>query len=73
MKCKILLKGLALLVCLFMLSASNVMAQDYCVADFDYSGGVDAGDVGAFLDEYLQRTIYSNPCPPERPQYIVFT
>ena len=67
-------KILALISFLFLLSPSSVIAQDdFCVADFDYSGGEDAGDVGPFLDEYLQRTIYSNPCPPERPQYIVFT
>ena len=68
---KMLVGTLIVVVSLFMVSASSVIAQDdFCVADFDYSGGV---DVGAFLDEYLQRTIYSNPCPPERPQYIVFT
>ena len=71
---KMLVGTLIVVVSLFMVSASSVIAQDdFCVADFDYSGEVDAGDVGAFLDEYLQRTIYSNPCPPERPQYIVFT
>ena len=67
-------KILALISFLFLLSPSSVIAQDdFCVADFDYSGGVDAGDVGAFLDEYLQRTIYSNPCPPDGPAPVAKT
>ncbi|MGA1825575.1 MAG: hypothetical protein ACMUIP_13025, partial [bacterium] len=36
-----------------------------CEGDFDCSGGVDAGDVGPFLDDWNKRTIYLNPCTNE--------
>ena len=55
-------KILALIAILFMVSAPSVMAQEPCKADFDCSGGVDAGDVDIFLAEWNHRTIWTNPC-----------
>ncbi|MGA1825574.1 MAG: hypothetical protein ACMUIP_13020 [bacterium] len=55
-------KIIPLITILFMLSVPNVLAQEPCKADFDCSGGVDAGDVRTFLEEWNHRTIYNNPC-----------
>ena len=45
MKGQNVVRGLAVLVCLLMLSASSVLAQDFCKGDFLYDGDVDADDV----------------------------
>ena len=38
---KIVLKGLVLFACLFLLSTSTALSQDFCNGDFDYDGDVD--------------------------------
>jgi hypothetical protein len=64
MKGKDLVKGLAMLVCLLMLSVPNVVAQgEQCKGDFDCDLDVDADDVTVFL-QHFGRSQYNNPCPP---------
>jgi len=63
---KALAKGLVLMVCLTMLSAPRVMAQDFCQGDFTYDGDVDADDVTEFLNHF-GRDQYYLPCPPDGP------
>jgi hypothetical protein len=65
MKGKVLVKGLTLMVCLFMLSAPSVMAQGEtgdCFGNFDCDQDVDAIDVGNFLLSF-GRSQFFNPCP----------
>jgi len=67
MKGKVLVKGLAMLVCLLMLSVSSVMAQgEPCQGNFDFDQDVDADDVTVFL-QHFGRNQYNNPCPPPNP------
>ena len=47
---------------LFLLSASSVMAQEPCTADFDCTQTVDADDVTEFLTQF-GRSPFNNPCP----------
>ena len=58
----VLVGTLIVVVCLFMLSASNVMAQLPCTADFDCDQDVDANDVTEFLNQF-GRNQYNDPCP----------
>ena len=64
MKEKLLLKVWVLWTCLLILSAPNVLAQDFCNGDFCNDGDVDAEDVTEFLNHF-GRSQYNNPCPPE--------
>ena len=43
-----------------------------CEGNFDCDDGVTAADVGYFLVEWNQRTIYSNPCTNQIPCYADF-
>jgi hypothetical protein len=72
MKGKLLFKGLVVVICLLLLSASRVMAQDFCKGDFDYDGDVDADDIGEFLDHF-GRFEFNNPCPPDGPAPVAKT
>ena len=69
MKGKVLLQGLVLVTCLMMLSATNVLAQDFCQGDFNYNGSVAADDVTIFLENF-GRSPFFNPCPPDGPAPI---
>jgi hypothetical protein len=55
-----------LLVLIFLLSASNVLAQDFCKGLADYDQDVDAADVTVFLSHF-GRSLFDNPCPPDGP------
>jgi hypothetical protein len=59
-------KIITLLISLFLLSAPNVQAQDFCKGDFNYNGSVGAEDVSVFL-EHFGRSQFNNPCPPDGP------
>ena len=65
-------KILALVACLLMLTASNVMAQTtttipfFCKGDFNYNGSVAAEDITVFLNHF-GRSQFNNPCPPDGP------
>jgi len=60
---KILAGALIVVASLFMLSASNVMAQGGpCPADFNCDQNVDAIDVDVFLQDF-GRSIFNDPCP----------
>jgi len=59
---KILVGTFIVVAGLFMFSATNVMAQLPCTADFDCDQDVDATDVGEFLNQF-GRSPFNNPCP----------
>ena len=62
MRRKVLLQGLALLVCLFMLPASSVLAQmDYCEGNFDFDPDQDGSDAAKFKVDF-GRSQFNNPC-----------
>ena len=63
MKKKILVKALVVFTSLFMLSAPNVLAQNWCEPDFDYDGDVDGVDLDVFRDDF-GRSSANKPCPP---------
>lgn len=64
---KVLAGAVIVVVSLFMLSASNVLAQiDYCEGNFDYDKDVDGGDAALFKSDF-GRSPFSNPCPPKGP------
>ena len=76
MKTRKVLKGLAVIVCLMMLSGPSVMAACYpdnnntsCQGNSDYDCDVDADDVTAFLNHF-GRSQYYNPCPPSGPAIV---
>ena len=69
MKGKVLVQGMVLLTCVMMLSATNVLAQDFCQGDFNYNGSVAADDVTIFLENF-GRSPFFNPCPPDGPAPI---
>ena len=69
MKGKVLVQGLVLLTSLMMLSATHVLAQDFCQGDFNYNGSVAAEDVTIFLENF-GRSPFFNPCPPDGPAPI---
>ena len=69
MKGKVLVQGLVLLTSLMMLSATHVLAQDFCQGDFNYNGSVAADDVTVFLENF-GRSPFNNPCPPDGPAPI---
>ena len=58
--------AIILVVSLFVMSVSSVIAQDFCKGDFEYDGDVDADDVGEFLNHF-GRFEFNNPCPPDGP------
>ena len=60
MKGNILVKGLALVVCLLMLSVANVMAQP-CEGNFDCDQDVDGTDASVFKEDF-GRSQFSDPC-----------
>lgn len=68
MKATYLFKGLVLLLCMLMLTASSALAGPlegvFCEGDFNYDGNVDAGDVGVFITHF-GRSQYYDPCPPD--------
>jgi len=55
-------KFLVIAVVVFLLSASRVMAQVPCTADFNCDQNVDATDVDTFLSQF-GRNPFNNPCP----------
>jgi len=59
-------KALAIMICLLLLSAPRIIAQDFCKDDFNYTGSVAAEDVETFL-EHFERNKFSNLCPPDGP------
>ena len=64
---KILAEVVIVMVSLFMLSTSTVLAQiDYCEGNFDYDKDVDGGDAALFKSDF-GRSQFSNPCPPDGP------
>ena len=63
---KTILKALAVLACMLMLSVSNVFADGICQGNFDYDDDVDAVDVTTFLNHY-GRNQHNDPCPPDGP------
>jgi hypothetical protein len=64
---KMVVKALAVLACLFMLSSSTALAQELCEADLDCDGDVDWTDVFTFLGDW-GRNPDNNPCPPCEPE-----
>ena len=64
---KRLIVGVVLIVAfIFLLSASIVLAQDFCQGNFDYDDNVDGSDASIFK-EHFGRSSYDNPCPPDGP------
>jgi hypothetical protein len=59
---KMLAAALIVVVGIFMLSASSVMAQEPCNGNFDCDYDVDASDVIEFLNHF-GRSQFFNPCP----------
>jgi hypothetical protein len=59
---RIIVGTLIVITSLFMLSSSNILAQEPCTADFDCNGNVDADDVTTFLSQF-GRSPFNNPCP----------
>ena len=73
MKRNTLLKGLALVFCLLMLSVANVIAQiDYCEGNFDYDQDVDGSDASVFKNDF-GRSPFDHPCPPDGPAPVPMT
>ena len=62
MKRTVLLTFVIIISCLLLFSASNIIAQEPCTADFDCSQTVDANDVSTFLSQF-GRSPFNNPCP----------
>ena len=60
------MKRLIVITMVFLLSAPNVLAQDFCNGDFNYDGNCDANDVSTFLEDF-GRSQYFNPCPFDGP------
>ena len=56
----------------FLLSASNIKAQDFCQGDFNYDGSVDAGDISTFLEDFGRNSL-NNPCPADGPAPVIRT
>ena len=63
---KMLISVLVVVAGLLFLSASNVLAQDFCKGLADYDQDVDADDVEEFLNHF-GRHQFNNPCPPDGP------
>jgi hypothetical protein len=61
-----LIGALIVVVSLFMLSASAVLAQDYCEGNFDYDDDQDGTDASKFKEDF-GRMEYDRPCPPDGP------
>ena len=59
---KSLLRALIVVAGLFIFSATSVMAQLPCTADFDCDLDVDANDVTVFLSQFGREPFY-DPCP----------
>jgi hypothetical protein len=53
---------LSLLLCILILSASTVFAQDYCNGNFDCDEDVDGSDAAVFKSDF-GRSGFKNPCP----------
>jgi hypothetical protein len=60
------MKRLILIAMGVLLSAPNVLAQNFCQGDFNYNGNVAAEDVEIFL-EHFGRSQFNNPCPSDGP------
>ena len=63
---RMLVGALVVVAGLFMLSASTLLAQDFCKGLADYDSDVDADDVEEFLTHF-GRFQFNNPCPPDGP------
>ena len=63
---KFLAGAVIVVVSLFVMSVSMVLAQDACEGNFDYDKDVDGGDAALFKSDF-GRSPFSNPCPPKGP------
>jgi hypothetical protein len=59
-------KEIILFSILVLLLPLAVVAQDFCVGDFDYDGDCDGTDAARFKQDF-GRSIFENPCPPDGP------
>jgi hypothetical protein len=64
----ILLKGFTFL-CLCVISATALWAQDYCKGNFDYDLDVDGTDAAKFKEDF-GRSPFKNPCPTDGPSPV---
>ena len=61
-----------MVACIYIMSTSNIPAQDACEGNFDYDQDVDGTDAAVFKEDF-GRSIVGNPCPPNGPAPVPMT